>query len=145
MEDKPWIMRRHGLYLGFDFCFSTISAPILSRIFLAMAVPSIFMAGIAADAGCRREASQSRWWVDEGEVDEDKKGEGAEDATGCSAGEEEKSLRLELLQADDTGAGGIARFVATLGLVPLDCGAGTSGIIRRVDLFLTRGVATALS
>lgn len=38
---------RHGLYLGFTFCFSTISAASLSRIFFAMAVPSNLVAAMA--------------------------------------------------------------------------------------------------
>lgn len=38
-----------GLYLGFSFCFSAISACKPSRIFLAMAVPSILVAAMVRD------------------------------------------------------------------------------------------------
>ena len=38
---------RHGLYLGFVFCFSTTSAASLSRMLFAMAVPSSLVATMA--------------------------------------------------------------------------------------------------
>lgn len=48
-RDEPWMILSEGVYLGFTFCFSAISACNLSRIFLAIAVPSILVAVIVRD------------------------------------------------------------------------------------------------
>ena len=48
--NAPWMILRLGWYLGLSFCLSTISAARLSRMPLAMAVPSSLVAVIAGDA-----------------------------------------------------------------------------------------------
>ena len=48
MVIKNLVEGMHVYNLGFDFCVASISLWIRSRILLAMAVPSIFVAGMAS-------------------------------------------------------------------------------------------------
>ena len=53
---KPWMMDSEGLNLGLSFCLSAMSLLILSRMRLAMALPSILSATMIV---CEKE----RAWI----------------------------------------------------------------------------------